>query len=383
MATVTDLDIDKVGPLRQTALLRVLLKLTGVVHEALVELNKEITAKLTSVSDEEGFIPAVAYHGIRVFVDGSWESTFQSLLKHFQAGRAIGAALPFGEMAAYHDHYIHNVFEEADPEVSIAARNVVWFENQLQEILDETAARVYGDGLILSDRIWRLDTNSRKGIIDIIYETVANGDSAWNGAKRVEKYLGAGEDCPRWTQARLRLTKAQIASGDAAGLRSGNPCGSEGVAYNALRLMRNEIQIAHHSATDRIFARLPFVEKEKVMLSPAHPVPDICDDIVAGGDDGDGVYEKGTILLPLHVQCLCYKLAVMMSNADFQDRMRGWITGANEWLEMDDYAGWIGASRRNILTQLGAEVIDNLGYQLVIWSSDNEAVIDEVLEEML
>jgi len=47
------------------------------------------------------------------------------------------------------------------------------------------------------------------------------------------------------------------------------------VAYNALRMARNEIQAIHHIASDHVMAAQPWIEKEQIVLSPAHPTPDI------------------------------------------------------------------------------------------------------------
>jgi hypothetical protein len=116
------------------------------------------------------------------------------------------------------------------------------------------------------------------------------------------------------------------------------------VAYNALRLARNEIQVAHHLATDRIFAHAPWVEREQIRLSPDHPPIECeCPDVAAGGENGDGVYPKGEVTLPIHVQCLCYKLAVLMDSGQFVERLRGWLAGTAGWPEMGLYADYVGA----------------------------------------
>jgi hypothetical protein len=180
------------------------------------------------------------------------------------------------------------------------------YDPQLKAVLDAAAQRMYGDGLTLSDRIWRLDLESRNGIKRTVLNGVANGDSAWNIAKDLETYLGANEDCPRWTSTRLSKltpTDRMVSRRGLVVSVLGTPCESKGVAYKALRLARNEIQIAHQRATDDIWGNVPWLEQEQVMLSPDHPpIGCECEDVVAGGEDGEGIYPKGEITLPLHVQ---------------------------------------------------------------------------------
>lgn len=364
---------------QQAALLRLHLKLTAKAHALFLGYADSISLKLLSVAGSDGIISPVAQAGILLYADKAWRDMYAEWKALFTAGRAIAAAIPFGVLAQYHQYFIPAALSESSP-VEIAARGVPFFEQQLQIILDETAARVYSDNFKLSDRIWRLDRDSRAGLRDAVNQVIASGESAYDGAKRVEKFLGAGRDCPRWTSTRLSLTKGEIAGGDTRGLLSGNPCGSEGVAYNALRLMRNEIQIAHHAASDALFARQPWIEKEQINLSPAHPVTDICDDVVGSGEGGEGIYDKGTILLPLHVQCLCYKTAVLMADTDFRDKMRDWLAGG-EWAAMDDYAAWLGANRETVVGFLGSDVIKQLMFNFDTWLSGDETALDTALGE--
>ena len=162
--------------------------------------------------------------------------------------------------------------------------------------------------------------------------------SAWQLARDIEQFLGAGADCPRWTKERLRyLTKADIASGNRLGLVSGDDCSGQGVSYNALRLARTEIQAILNDATTRNFKQMPWIEQEKINLSPAHAVQDKCDDVAGGGEDGNGEYPVGEITLPLHPHCLCYKTAVLEDQDAFVKRLGGWVRGGESWPEMDTY----------------------------------------------
>jgi hypothetical protein len=213
--------------------------------------------------------------------------------------------------------------------------------------------------LNLSQRIWRIDREARDGINAVIMNGISSSSSAWDIAKQLEAYLGANQDCPRWTSSRLRLSKEQIAVGNTRGLLTGKECDGSGVSYNALRLARTEIQKAHALATDRILAQQPWVEKEKIHLSAAHPETDICNEIVEGGEKGEGVYAVGEIELPLHPNCLCYKTAVLMEEKELTSQLRGWMQGTTTWSEMDDYQEAIGG-------QLAASILPN-AINLAVW----------------
>ncbi|MBP8283877.1 MAG: hypothetical protein KAX46_08180, partial [Chromatiaceae bacterium] len=94
-------------------------------------------------------------------------------------------------------------------------------------------------------------------------------------------------------------------------------------------------QIAHQRMNDDLFRVSPWITGEHVRLSATHPKPDECDDAANGGP-----YEPGKITLPLHVQCMCYKEAVLMPVDDFRRQVRGWLAGDNNFL--DEYRDWSG-----------------------------------------
>jgi len=268
-------------------------------------------------------------------------------------GRAMrhAAAIPFGTLAVMHRDIVLPALDEIQesrrkrPSLLTEQQRVAGgvFDPQLQLLLDAAQRRVYSDGLQLSNRIWRMDQTSRQGIDRVISLAISEGKSAWDTAEMLEQYLGANQGCPRWTEERLyTLTKSDIARKNRLGLVTGKDCAGQGVSYNALRLARTEIQAIHHMATRQQFENMPWVEKEKINLSPAHAGYDECDDVAEGGEDGDGVYPLGEIILPLHPNCLCFATAVLMDSDEFVDKLRGWMTGSSSWPAMDSYETLIG-----------------------------------------
>ncbi len=353
---MANLTLANISKQQHKANARLHLKITGDIHGIFSDYATQVKAKVREYTLADGTLNAIAVLPLNNWLADSWAETFKAFTDRFEAARRQAALISFGALGVYHNGVFGWVSEddlaEAEPAVRIAG--VPFYEPQLKEVIEAANQRVYSDGFNISQRIWRLNENSLAGLKQIVLETVATGDSAWNAAYRLEEYLGAGQDCPRWTSTRLfKLTKSDIAAGDQRGLIKG-PCSSNGVSYNALRLARNEIQITHQMATLDIFKRMPWVEMEKIQLSPSHPtIGCACEGIVTGGENGDGVYPLGTISLPVHVQCLCLRSAVLPDPDQFVSRLRGWAHGESTWAEMDQYANWVGGTKSTTKTVLG------------------------------
>jgi hypothetical protein len=279
-----------------------------------------------------------------------WESTFKTWSEMFEKVRVEAASIPFGVMAVFHERLIVENVEKLEEGIAIteAVEDGV-FSPQLDVVLNVASNYLYGDTLNLSQRIWQVDRMAQDGINAVLLNGISNGDSAWNIAQQLEQFLGAGAACPRWTSTRLYdRTKKDIASGDTTGLLRDDACDGSGVSYNALRLARTEIQKVFSLATDRMLAAQPWVEMEKVNLSPAHVGSDICDEVATGGEKHDGVYPVGTIELPLHPNCLDYKTAVLMDQKEFTGKLKGWLKGEQDWAEMDEYESAFSAQQLEI-----------------------------------
>src|SRR3990172_1218313 len=341
------------------AVIRLQLFFTGRTHELILDFSEAAQALILKRAGKDQVLDGMSGYSVQTEMLKMWGDLFKEWQDELQAVRREAASIPFGVMAVMHERLILPVASDQSSVISEARSVGGVFERQIQILLDIAAEHLYGDGMNLSGRIWKWDRESREGINRVMMDGIANQRSAWDIAKNLEQYLGANEDCPRWTSTRLYgRTKIQIAAGDTTGLVS-RPCDGRGVSYNALRLARTEIQKVHALATDRIMAAQPWVEKEKCNLSAAHPETDICDDVVQGGEKGEGVYEVGTIEYPLHPNCLCYKTAVLMDEKDFTSQMNGWLKGTSTWPEMDEYEAAIGG-------QLSASILPE-AVNLAVW----------------
>lgn len=336
------------------ALLRAQVYFTGRTHEVMLDYLSTARGAILKAGGKDGVLDD-AVNGFTLQSDliRMWGDAWSEWQAEFQQMRREAGKIAFGVQAVSHERLVSPVVSKLQVEgqrLEIGNQQAMYesritdgvYDPQLRILMEIAAQYVYGDGINLSDRVWRIDRDARETISQLVINAVSNGASAFDLAKQLEDLLGAGQDCPRWTSSRLYgTTKKEIAAGNTRGLFSGNDCDGQGVSYKALRLARTEIQKIHALATDRMMAMQPWVEQEKVNLSAAHGEADECDDVVNGGEKGDGVYAVGTIELPLHPQCMCYKTAVLMDREAFVSRMRDWLNGGS-WSEMDAYANDLG-----------------------------------------
>lgn len=334
------------------ALMRLQVYFTGRTHELILEFRDKAQGAILRASGRDNVMDAADAYGVQSAWLRLWGDAWTNWSAEFQQVRREAARIAFGVQAVRHTRLISDqrsvisgqrVSESAGQRISESTVTDGVYDPQLRILIGAADEYLHGDTMNLSGRIWRIDREARDGINAVLLNGIQKGDSAWNIAKELEQFLGAGQDCPRWTSMRLYgRIKKDIAAGDTTGLLSGDACDGSGVSYNALRLARTEIQKIHGLATDRMMAQQPWVREEQIHLSAAHPETDICDDVTSGGRDGQGIYEVGEIVLPLHPNCLCYKTAVLMPEAEFTSKLNGWLNGTETWSEMDRYASDLG-----------------------------------------
>ena len=301
------------------ATLRLHVWMTGRTHELMLEFGTRARGLILKAGGADGVIDATGMYGVQSEMLRTWGDIWSQWQADFQQARREAAKIAFGVQAVGHARLVAPLLVSEGERVSsgqlLVESKIVdgVYDPQLRILLNMAEQYVYGDGVTLDARIWKIDRETREDLNLVLMNGIVNKKSAWDLAKEVEQFLGAGQDCPRWTSTRLYgRTKSEIASGDATGLLRGDECDGSGVSYKALRLARTEIQKIHALATDRMMRQQPWVEQEKINLSAVHPEPDECDDAAQGGEKGEGIYPLGTHELPFHPNCLCYKTAVLM-----------------------------------------------------------------------
>lgn len=354
-----EIPLGRMYPAAFRALMRLQVYFTGRTHELMLDFGERAQGMIMRAGGKDQVLDGTSGFGLQSDLVRTWGDTWTEWVAEFQQVRREAAAIAFGVQAVYHDRLIRPVVSEQLPVVSeqlpvisnqlpVISEAVISesvadgvYDPQLRILLDVAEEYLYGDGLNLSGRIWRIDRETREGINIALLNGIQNQSSAWDIAKDLEKFLGAGQDCPRWTSTRLYGMSASEKTTSTKGLLSGKACDGSGVSYKALRLARTEVQKIHNIASDRMMAQQPWIEEEQIHLSAAHPETDICDDIVSGGRDGQGIYPKGEIALPLHPECLCRKSAVLMPEKEFTLMLNGWLKGES-FPAMDRYAADLG-----------------------------------------
>jgi hypothetical protein len=182
------------------------------------------------------------------------------------------------------DPLVHAEMTETFPNPD-GTTSAVQYGRVAHDAVEALAARYYGDGLRLSDRLYGVDKAFRTGVADTLMQSLVEGLSVEQTMDR----LVAGP-----------LSKTTDA------------------AYRAARIARTELAHAYteahaRSLVDPTNGQLrEGVQGVKWQLSTSHPVPDICD-VWALHDEGHGpgVYSSMARLPSDHPNGLCFTTTVL------------------------------------------------------------------------
>lgn len=169
------------------------------------------------------------------------------------------------------------------------------------------------DGLNLSDRVWKVTRTTKSQLEVFLSEGLSEGRSASLLTKDIKQFLSNPDK--RFRRVRNPETGKLMISKPGSNYNPGR--GVYRSSYkNALRLSRNEINIAYRSSDMERRANLPFVTGIKVNLSNAHPEYDICDEL-------QGEYPKDFNFIGWHPNCLCFTTSKLLSKKDFVSQLKG------------------------------------------------------------
>lgn len=348
MPTLTIRNCDR---LQHVAVSRLQLFTAGRVHALLYPFQAWLVREVRGTADSDGYADAGKLAQVLNAADPRWRAVMRDYAALLTRARQAGGDIAAGPWIVKHNHLVRQSYERIQETFTPAADDYyklaeMWVRRR-NYALSVAQSRVYGDGLNLSQRIWRLEQGGMQTIRNTIATSMAERTNAWDLAERLEGQLNADREWPKWSEDRLyrmdargrarstdglwRNAADERAAGDVTGLLS-RPAG---ISYNALRLARNEIQIANHAVTSDIAQNFPGIVGRNVVLSPAHPVVDICDELVAANP-----HEKTANFLPSHPQCLCRWEEVLMPPSDFAKQAGAWARGEGDFL--DGYASWLG-----------------------------------------
>lgn len=343
--------LTNVDQLQHNAVARLTLHVAAATMEHFVKLQEWLLGRVNESADAEGNADPAKLSGVMPVIEGRLKAAMNEYTSLLTRARVQAGDIAYTPLRLRHNTYItQTVTQEAtDPTQTIAE---MWIKRR-NYALQVAQRRTYSDNLVLSQRIWRLENEGINGIRATLAAGMDGRTSAVRLSRQLEQSLGANRDMPRWAYSRLNKMTATERMNDLTGLLTDPAQRSQGMAYNALRMARTEIQYANHAVTTEIAAHSPWITGRYVRLSPAHPQSDICDHWAEGGP-----YSKDQQILPLHPNCLCRYEEKLMPPSDFAANVRGWVSGDNAFL--DDYSDWLGTRSIMPLPDLGtiAAVMD-------------------------
>jgi len=173
-----------------------------------------------------------------------------------------------------------------------------------------------GDGLVLSERLWRLNQGAKEALQRAIGGAVVRGISATRAAQEL---MLRGQAVPGTMQ---QLDRAGTA-GHVAKLADLLTSEDGGEVWKAERVFRTEINRAHGEAFMASAEKTPGFAGFRFLLSPAHPKPDICDLLAAQNLHGlgPGVYPSRELTpWPAHPNTLSFLEIVFADEISEADR---------------------------------------------------------------
>ena len=169
-------------------------------------------------------------------------------------------------------------------------------------------------GLKLSDRVWNLTQQTEEAMNHALESGIFNGRPAADMARDLKQYLKE----PDRQFRRIRNEQGKlILSNPAKDYHPGR--GVYRSSYkNALRVCRNEVNIAYRTNDFERRKNMPFVMGQRVQLSAAHPAYDICDEL-------QGTYPKDFRFVGWHPNCLCFTTAILLP----REKMKEYLSGGS------------------------------------------------------
>jgi hypothetical protein len=175
----------------------------------------------------------------------------------------------------------------------------------------------HGDGLKLSDRVWKTSRHARASIQRIIEDGVTRGRSARETAKLLEKYLQPNV----WTALKAETRR-----------NLGVP---QDVSMEAMRLAVTETNNAFHEGAIAGYQMMPGYLGSYWRLSGNHPLHDICDDYAA--HNGTGFWPKGDEPPKPHPNCRCHLEPAREPREAFTARLHNWAADPSAEPDIEEW----------------------------------------------
>ena len=172
------------------------------------------------------------------------------------------------------------------------------------------------DGLVLSDRLWKLDRGARELLTRTVEQAVVQG---WSADRAAQEAMMRGQPvAPGTAQAQQGAEVQQLLrAADVLTSRSAGPLA------DTLRVARTELNRAHGEAYMAGAEQTPGFMGFRFLLSPQHPRADICDLLAEQNLHGlgKGVYPtRQATPWPAHPNTLSFVVAVFADEVGDAER---------------------------------------------------------------
>lgn len=174
------------------------------------------------------------------------------------------------------------------------------------------------EGYKLSDRVWNLTKQKRFELDRAVKTAVGQGTPAKELAETIRKYLRE----PDKTFRRVKDANGNLVESQSRKEYKPGKGIYKTSEANAMRLARNEINIAYRTADFERWQGMDMIRGIVVKLSNRHPVFDICDYL-------KGEYPKTFKFTGWHPQCLCHAEPILISERDLS-RYEDYLLGITE-----------------------------------------------------
>lgn len=171
------------------------------------------------------------------------------------------------------------------------------------------------EGFDLSDRVWKLTKQKRFELDNAVKTAINQGTPAKDLAKTIQKYLREPDRVFR----RVKDENGNLVESESRKEYKPGKGVYKSSEANAMRLARNEVNIAYRSADFERWQTMDMIKGIEVKLSNRHPVYDICDDL-------KGKYPKDFKFTGWHPQCLCHAEPILITDKElnkYEDYLLG------------------------------------------------------------
>ena len=144
------------------ALLRLQVYFTGRTHELMIEFGKQAQAVLLTHGDADGILDGVRGFKAQSDLLKMWGDTFKIWQDEFLQARREAVSLPYGVMAVRHERLIVES-QKSKVESGLTFDSLTEaiedgvFKPQIDVLLNAASEYLYGDGINLSARIWKVE----------------------------------------------------------------------------------------------------------------------------------------------------------------------------------------------------------------------------------